>query len=179
MNKRFFFAAVLVAIASITFGVVAANKQLAPSAPKNASVAQLLALSLPDSKGQIQKLAQWQGKFLLVNFWATWCGPCVQEMPELSALQKDLASANVQLLGLGIDSPTNIADFAKKYQITYPLFAAGMEGTELSRQLGNQAGGLPFTVLIAPDGSVAKQYLGRLKMDELRADISKLTKAAK
>ncbi|MET3137256.1 thiol-disulfide isomerase/thioredoxin [Undibacterium sp. GrIS 1.2] len=179
MNKRFLIAAVLIAIASATVGVVAANKQLAPIAPKNTSVAQLMGLTLSDSKGQAQKLAQWQGKFLVVNFWATWCGPCVQEMPELSALQKELSGKNVQLLGLGIDSPANIAEFAKKYQITYPVFSAGMEGTELSRQLGNQGGGLPFTVLIAADGSIAKQYLGRLKMEELRADIAKLSNVAK
>jgi hypothetical protein len=76
---------------------------------------------------------------------------------------------------LGIDSPTNIAEYASKYQISYPLFSAGMEGTELSRQLGNQAGGLPFTVLITEDGRLVKSYLGRLKIDELRADITKLT----
>ncbi|WP_295748012.1 TlpA disulfide reductase family protein [Undibacterium sp.] len=145
--------------------------------PQNGAVQKLMNLTLTDSLGAPQKLSQWQGKILVVNFWATWCAPCVQEMPELSALQKELGKNNVQLLGLGIDSPSNIKDFAKKYAITYPLFSAGMEGTEISRLLGNQAGGLPFTLLISTDGNIIKTYLGRLKMDELRADISKITGA--
>ncbi len=175
MKKSFIASAAVVAILFAGIGIYFGNKHSPIAKPPSPAIQQMLAMTLPDSKGQPQKLSQWQGKFLVVNFWATWCAPCVQEMPELSALQNELAAKNIQLLGLGIDSPSNIAEFASKYKITYPLFAAGMEGTELSRQLGNQAGGLPFTVLIAPDGSLAKSYLGRLKMDELRADITKLT----
>ena len=81
----------------------------------------------------------------------------------------------MQIIGLGIDSPSNIADFAKKYEISYPLYVAGLDGSELSRQMGNQAGGLPFTVLINGNGKVVKTYLGRLKMGELRADITKFS----
>jgi peroxiredoxin len=175
MKKSFIASAAVVAVLFAGIGIYLGNQHAAPAKPQSPAVRQLMTMTLPDSKGQPQKLSQWQGKFLVVNFWATWCAPCVQEMPELSALQNELAAKNIQLLGLGIDSPGNIAEFAEKYKITYPLFAAGMEGTELSRQLGNQAGGLPFTVLIAPDGSLVKSYLGRLKMDELRADITKLT----
>ena len=93
-------------------------------------------------------------------------------MPELTELQKELQPKNIQILGIGIDSPANISAFAEKYKIAYPLYVAGMEGSELSRQLGNQAGGLPFTVLIDASGKVKKTYLGRLKMDELRRDIA-------
>lgn len=177
MNKRFLSVALAIGIIGAAIGIYAGNKHTTPKPPKNAAVQQLTALSLLDSQGNMQKLSQWQGKFLLVNFWATWCAPCVQEMPELSTLQKDFSKNNVQLIGMGIDSPGNIADFAKKYQISYPLFVAGMEGTELSRQLGNQAGGLPFTVLIGPDGSVLKSYLGRLNIAQLRSDITNLTEA--
>ena len=175
MNKRFLTAALLIGILCAAIGIYIGNKQTKPVPAKNTAVQQLTSLSLTDAQGKVQKLSQWQGKFLLVNFWATWCAPCVQEMPELSELQKNLSQDNIQLLGLGIDSPTNIADFAQKYQISYPLFAAGMEGTELSRQLGNQAGGLPFTVLISPDGILLKSYLGRLNIVQLRSDIIKLT----
>jgi peroxiredoxin len=152
-----------------------ATAEAAPASANMPAAQQLLALSLADSHGQKQALSQWKGKFLIVNFWATWCAPCVQEMPELSSLQGELTGKNIQLLGLGIDSPSNISEFADKYKISYPLLAAGMEGSELSRQLGNDKGGLPFTVLISADGKIAKTYVGRLKMDELRADISKLT----
>ena len=175
MNKRFLTIALLIGLLCAAIGIYVGNKQISPQVPKNSAVQQLISLSLTDSQGKIQKLSQWQGKFLLVNFWATWCAPCVQEMPELSELQKDLSKNDIQLIGLGIDSPSNIVEFAQKYQISYPLFAAGMEGTELSRQLGNQAGGLPFTVLISPDGSLLKSYLGRLNIVQLRSDIIKLT----
>jgi thiol-disulfide isomerase/thioredoxin len=175
MNKRFITAGILIGLVCTGIGIYVGNKQTSPQIAKNGAVQQLTALSLTDSQGKPQKLSQWQGKFLLVNFWATWCAPCVEEMPELSELQKDLIKSNIQLIGLGIDSPSNISEFAQKYQISYPLFAAGVVGTDLSRQMGNQAGGLPFTVLISPDGNVLKSYLGRLNIQQLRSDIIKLT----
>lgn len=177
MNKRFLTIALICGLVFAGIGIFAGNRHTEAKAPQDGAVQKLMSLALADSQGTVQKISQWQGKILLINFWATWCAPCVQEMPELSALQKELSKNNVQLLGLGIDSPSNIKEFAAKYGISYPLFSTGMEGTELSRQLGNHAGGLPFTLLIAADGSIAKTYLGRLKMDELRADISKLTGA--
>lgn len=130
--------------------------------------------SLPDASGATQALTQWRGKALLVNFWAPWCGPCVEEMPELSALQHEVAGRNVQVIGIGIDSAANIADFAQRFKIAYPVYVGGMDGTELSRQLGNLQGGLPFTVLIDADGRVRKTYLGRLKFGQLRADLAAL-----
>jgi peroxiredoxin len=166
-----------IALASAISGIYFGASKLTPAAPGatlSPAVAQLFKQSLPDSNGQSQPLAQFQGKGLVLNFWATWCAPCVQEMPELSGLQAELTPKHVQLLGIGIDSPSNIAEFAAKYKIAYPLYVAGMSGTELSRQLGNAAGGLPFTVLIGRDGQVKKTYLGRLKLSELRADIASL-----
>ncbi|GGB98543.1 TlpA family protein disulfide reductase [Pseudoduganella buxea] len=140
----------------------------------SAPVDALFAQSLADDKGVQQALAQWKGKPLLVNFWAPWCGPCVQEMPELSALQAGGKYKNLQVIGIGIDSPTNIADFTQKFKIAYPVYVAGVAGTELSRQLGNAQGGLPYTVLIGADGQVRKTYLGRLKFDLLEKDLAAL-----
>jgi thiol-disulfide isomerase/thioredoxin len=127
---------------------------------------------MPDAAGKPADMKQWKGRPLVLNFWATWCAPCVEEMPELTALQNELQPGKIQILGIGIDNPASVSAFADKYKIAYPLYVAGMEGSELSRQLGNQAGGLPFTVLIDANGKVKKTYLGRLKMDELRRDIA-------
>jgi thiol-disulfide isomerase/thioredoxin len=151
----------------------------APAASASPAVAAdpaalLLSQSLNDAAGKPQSLAQFKGKPLLVNFWAPWCGPCVREMPELSALADELKSKNIQVVGIGIDTPTNILEFTTKYKIAYPIFVGGMDATDWSRQLGNKNGGLPYTVLIGADGKVAKTYLGILKFDELRKDLAAL-----
>jgi thiol-disulfide isomerase/thioredoxin len=143
-----------------------------------AASANLYGQTLNDLSGKPQSLAQWKGKPLLVNFWATWCGPCVQEMPELSALANEEAANGAtkrfNVIGLGIDSPSAMSEFAAKHKIKYPLYVGGMGGTELSRAFGNTNGGLPFTVLIGADGQVRKTYLGKLKFDELKADLASL-----
>jgi len=160
--------ALVFSIAGAWFG--ARQFQSAPAAPN--AVEQFYSRTLPDASGAAVSMAQWKGRPLVLNFWATWCAPCVEEMPELTALQQELQPKNVQILGIGIDNPASISAFAQKYKIAYPLYVAGMEGSELSRQLGNQAGGLPFTVLVDASGKVKKTYLGRLKMEELRRDIN-------
>ena len=165
---------------ALLFGIVGAvvatrNEPLAPvTATPSASgpVQTLYSLALPDASGASQALSQWKGRALLVNFWAPWCGPCVEEMPELSALQH--ANSKFQIIGIGIDSPGNITQFANKFKIAYPVYVAGMSGTDLSRQFGNMAGGLPYTVLIGADGQIKKTYLGRLKFEQLRADLAEL-----
>jgi thiol-disulfide isomerase/thioredoxin len=162
------------ALAEAGAGKTQAKAAAASDATLPAPVAALFQQQLKDVKGVDQSLAQWKGKALVVNFWATWCGPCVEEMPELSALQGENKGKNLQIIGIGIDSPTNIAEFAEKHKIAYPVYVGGMSGTELSRLLGNAHGGLPFTVLLGADGQVKKTYLGRLKFDELRADIASM-----
>ncbi|MBI3229133.1 MAG: TlpA family protein disulfide reductase [Burkholderiales bacterium] len=130
---------------------VLADGSAQASAQPSDAVAQLFAMSLPDSDSKVQALSQWRGKPIVLNFWASWCAPCVKEMPALSKLQTDFAPRGVQVLGVGIDSPEAIAKFKQEHQISYPLLVAGIDGSELSRQLGNKAGGLPFTVLIGAD----------------------------
>ncbi|WP_338766917.1 TlpA disulfide reductase family protein [Massilia sp. METH4] len=144
------------------------------AAAASAVVNAFLARSMPDAQGTQQALAQWKGKPLLVNFWATWCAPCVKEMPELSALQRSGKYKDLQVIGIGIDSPSNIAQFTQKFQIAYPIYVDGVGGTELARQFGNTQGGLPFTVLIGADGQVKKTYLGLLKFDQLHQDLAAL-----
>lgn len=173
MNKN----AALVGLVAIVFAGIGLfigyrHTESTPATP--AAISKFFAQTMKDTNGKPQQLSQWQDKPLIVNFWATWCAPCVQEMPELSALQTEIQAKQIQILGIGIDSPSNIAEFAAKYKITYPLYNGGMDGTALSHDLGNQAGGLPFTVVIGRDGQIRKTFLGRLKMDELRKEIATL-----
>jgi thiol-disulfide isomerase/thioredoxin len=147
---------------------------VATPGPAGSPTAALFAASMNDASGKAQTMAQWQGKPLLLNFWAPWCGPCVKEMPELSALAGELKARNINVVGIGIDTPTNIAEFTTKYAIAYPIYVGGMNATELSREFGNKNGGLPYTVLIGADGKIAHTYLGTLKFDQLKRDLAAL-----
>ena len=173
MNKKISLF-VAIAILSAAIGIYIGTKKLEPVAASNQAVVQLMRASMPDTQDQPRQLSEWKGKVLLVNFWAPWCPPCVAEMPELVSLQNEMAAKNLQVVGIGIDSSSNIKHFAEKHQITFPLLIAGMQGTELSRELGNQAGGLPFTVLLDGGGQIRHTYLGKLNMEKLRADIAGL-----
>lgn len=166
---------IFIIVAVIATGVGMFVSQPRATSKASPALAALLAQTLPDASGKPQALSAWQGKLLLINFWAPWCAPCVEEMPELATLQN--AVAPLQIIGIGVDSQENIAQFAEKMQINYPLYVAGTGATELMRQFGNQAGGLPFTVLAGTDGQVKKIYLGRLNMEDLRHDLTSLKNA--
>lgn len=124
---------------------------------------------IADLAGRPQRLDQWRGKLVVLNFWATWCPPCVEEMPELSDLHRELAPKGLGMVGIGIDSAAKIAEFARKTPVSYPLVVAGMGGTEIARRFGNQAGVLPYTVLIGAGGQVAHRLPGRVDIGRLRA----------
>jgi thiol-disulfide isomerase/thioredoxin len=156
-----------VALGAAALGAAVAWRRLAPADPSDDAVALFLAQTMPDSAGRPFAFAQFAGQPLIVNFWATWCPPCVEEMPELSALHVELG-ARVRMVGIGIDSPAKIAEFAARSPVSYPLVVAGMGGTELARQFGNTSGALPFTVLIGREGRVAQRILGRVDLARLR-----------
>jgi thiol-disulfide isomerase/thioredoxin len=119
--------------------------------------------------GSTLRLADFRGRWLLVNFWATWCPPCVREMPLLEAFYKANAGKSWQVVGIAADQAEAVKSFLTRQAVSYPLALAGFAGIELSRQLGNLAGGLPFTVLFAPDGQVMQRHTGELKEDVLSA----------
>lgn len=168
--------AALVAIAAIAagaagFGVhrLLRSHSATPAViPKN-----LHQLSLPDLAGKPQSLAQWRNKVLLVNFWATWCEPCREEVPALIKMQSAHAGKGLQIVGISVDSVDKVLDFSLKFKINYPLLIAGYEVVELLRQLGNKAGSLPFTVILDRDSNIVTTHLGGLNEDELEKLLSK------
>ena len=172
MIKRNFLFTAFIAILFASIGAYFGNQHVNAAIPQNAVVDEFFATSLNDLNNQKQVLSKWKGKVLLVNFWATWCNPCVKEMPDLSALQSSIKNKNVQIIGIGVDSAASMQEFSSKLKITYPLYVADTAGSELLRKLGDSAGGLPFSVLITPNGQIKKTYLGGLKMDELKHDLA-------
>ncbi len=144
---------------------------LATAGPQ-AGTGDLLTREFPDLAGGRHRLADWQGKPMLINFWATWCAPCVKEMPELDALGK--AHPEAQLVGIGIDTADNMRRFVAKVPVSYPLLVAGPGAIDLMRSLGNGPGGLPFTVLLGKDGTISHKVLGTVKMDDISARLKSL-----
>ena len=154
----------LIALFALGAGYLISRGQL----PKNtAAVEELLAVSLEDAGGKTQALRQWQGKLLVVNFWATWCPPCLQEMPGFSRLNRKLSEKGVQFVGIGIDSPQKIRDFAGYAPVSYPLLIGAADTLGIARKLGNSSEGLPYTVVIDQKGGLLATRLGSWNEAEL------------
>jgi thiol-disulfide isomerase/thioredoxin len=120
----------------------------------------------PRPEGGELVMAELRGKPLLVNFWATWCPPCIKELPEIDRFARGHA-AQLNVVGLAIDSLQPVQSFLKKLPLSFAVGLAGMSGTDLSRSLGNQAGALPFTVLLDAQGKLVQRKLGETHYAEL------------
>lgn len=134
--------------------------------------AKFFSASLPDLLGAEQAMSQWRGQPLVVNFWATWCPPCVKEIPDLNRLAAKHVSA--KFLGVAIDTQDNVRKFVVGVPIDYASVIAGHQGIDLVRALGNAAGGLPFTVLFRPDGTIFDVVMGAVDPTSLDRQIEQL-----
>jgi thiol-disulfide isomerase/thioredoxin len=142
----------------------------AASAPSSAAKPQLnpdalLEARLPDMDGREVLFKTYLGKPLVVNFWATWCAPCVEEMPALNEMAQSMP--DVQFVGIGIDNVDKMRQFIAKIPVSYPLLVAGHGGIALLRELGNSTGGLPFTVMFDANGSMIDTVLGQVQPADL------------
>ena len=168
------------ALVIIALGLAIRHYLINPSisTPSNLSTTALYAANFVDADGKPQALKQWQGKIAVVNFWATWCPPCRAEMPELSQLQDQYRDKDVIVLGISTEDVDKIREFSKEVKVSYPLFAADTGGMSLAASLGNDKGVLPYTVIVKPDGTVAKVYFGRVDQPLLEQTLLPLVKAA-
>ena len=117
--------------------------------------------------GKMLPMASFMGKPLLINFWATWCAPCVEELPMVDAFFQARQQSGWQVLGLAADKPKNVQDFLQKMPLHFPVAVDAMLATQWARQLGNIAGGLPFSVVINSAGEVAQRKMGKLTAADL------------
>jgi thiol-disulfide isomerase/thioredoxin len=166
-------AAGVLAIAALALGVWLALG-VADSRAKETAAQALLAVELPDLDGKPQRVDQWRGRVLVVNFWATWCEPCKAEMPQFIKAQAAQGPNGLQFVGIAVDSADKVQKFAQELGVNYPTLIGGLGAIELSRQLGNDLMALPFTIVLDRDGKVVHTQLGPLKDDRLQALIAPL-----
>jgi thiol-disulfide isomerase/thioredoxin len=165
----------ILALAGVGLAAAVAGAVLGPVALQSRSGASaLLSTVFPDIAGQPRRLREWSGKVAACNFWATWCVPCREEIPLLIALYGKYRDRGLDIVGIGVDKLPNIVEFAANLKITYPLLIGDTRALDLMRSLGNEAGALPYTVVLDRRGTVAYRKLGAFREGELDAILAPL-----
>ena len=139
-----------------------------------ADTAKIFASSFPDLEGKPQPLKQWQGKVLVLNFWAPWCPPCRAEIPDFIRLQDEYRAQGVVFVGLALDQKDKVQAFSDEMGINYPTLLGENDAAELSKLAGNRLGGLPFTAIFSKNGDIVSTVTGELKREQLEATIKGL-----
>ena len=144
-----------------------------PGAESDVATA-ILGSTLQSLDGTPQTLAGLRGKILVINYWATWCAPCREEIPLFVRLQQEWEAKGVQFVGIAVDQADKVRDFAQEFKINYPLLIAGIDAIELSRQAGNKAGVLPYTLVLDRTGKIAASLVGSISEARMRAQLTPL-----
>ena len=163
-------AAVAIAAAAAGYGI---NVWRLGGADRGAAEV-VMSSRLADMEGRQQPLSQWRGKVLVVNFWATWCAPCREEIPGFVRLQEKYGDRGLQFVGIAIDQRDKVQAFARDFGMNYPVLLGGFDSVEMSRQAGNRVGALPFTLVIDRTGQIVDRQLGGFKEAKLDARIQSL-----
>lgn len=138
------------------------------SKPNGTDFDQLWGMQFEAPNGGKLAMQSLKGKPLLINFWATWCPPCVEELPLLERFYQENRAKSMQIVGLAADKPQAVDAFLKKLPLTFPIGITDLSGIALSKTWGNLAGGLPFSVMLAADGRVMQRKMGKLSEDDLK-----------
>ncbi|WP_353134268.1 TlpA disulfide reductase family protein [Limnohabitans sp.] len=169
-NRRMAMYAGVAAIAAIAGAGVAWNRQAGHG--KSGIAAEVMqafwAAEFDTPTGESLSMSAFKGRPLVVNFWATWCTPCVEEMPLIDVFFRQNQKNGWQVLGLAIDQPSRVRQFMGQFPVTYKIGLAGLSGTELGKILGNEVGGLPFTVVLDAQGHLIQRKMGKLSPEDIR-----------
>ncbi len=158
------------AVAAAGAGIWAGVRLLSGGAtPAPAHVSPLDATAYPDLAGKPRRIAEWRGKVVAVNFWATWCAPCLEEIPMFMDTRRKHSSKGFEIVGIAIDNVAKVTEFSRKLNISYPILIADGSGLELIRKLGNTSGGLPYTAFLDREGRPVRSKLGAFTRPELDA----------
>ena len=155
-------------------GGIMARGFLTPA--EQTSPATLPDFNLPDVSGKQHNISEWQGKIRVINFWATWCPPCLKEIPEFMALQKQYAAKGLQFIGIAVDDQEPVAEYLASTKINYPILIGGLTGIALANQLGNRVDAVPFTLIVNRQGQIMHQHPGEFSREQIMAVIAPLLK---
>jgi thiol-disulfide isomerase/thioredoxin len=163
----------LIAILALAGGI--AVKQIF-SDQKETTILQTSGLNfkLPDSNGIMRHSDEWQGKILIINFWATWCPPCLKEIPAFVKLQQEYAEQEIQFIGIAVEEKEPVINFLQHQAVNYPILIGGDHGISLAQQLGNFANAVPFTLIVNQQGQIIHRQAGELSTEQLTEMLQKL-----
>ena len=168
-SRRLLLSATAVSAAALGAGVAWWRSHGAESPPADPPSEGFWTSQWQTPQGGRVDMQSFQGRPLLVNFWATWCAPCVEELPLINDFYRQNKANGWQVLGLAVDKLTPVQAFLRKMPLDFPVGMAGLSGAEMARALGNLAGGLPFSVVLRANGMVVQRKLGRLHPQDLAA----------
>ena len=172
MNKNFFLIVTLIVTAALGYLVYlyldkhepAVASPLVVSMPANNIVVNF---ALPDLEGNVRQISDWGGKARLINFWATWCAPCRREIPLLKKTQDAHAQNNLQVIGVAVDFIEDVMPYAEEVEFNYPILIGQEEAMAAAEATGIDFIGMPFTMIVAPDGHLIKTHIGEIQEDQM------------